>query len=186
MPWYCGECIGVPTLVLAPISQAVSLAPDDMTSHPIHCLLSIVHVMYHSSVRFTAQCWYCLLYYNTLARDEIQHFSVGSAIHNSYLVFTWNPLSLCRTQNLRTVFTSIKKIDLTFLPLVMCLSELPSVLQNISEVSHNYSNTELREVLLSFCNVSNSAVQRSNIDDMTCQWYVISELGKITKGSWKH
>ena len=23
--------------------------------------------------------------------------------------------------------------------------------------------------------------QRSNIDDMTCQWYVISELGKITK-----
>ena len=99
-----------------------------------------------------------MLYYNTLVGDEIQHFSVGSAIHNSYLVFTWNPLSLCRTQNLRTVFTSIKKIDLTFLPLVMCLSELPSVLQNISEVSHNYSNTELREVLLSFCNVSNSAV----------------------------
>ena len=28
-------CIGVPTLVLAPISQAVSLAPDDMTSFPI-------------------------------------------------------------------------------------------------------------------------------------------------------
>ena len=48
VPWYCGECIGVPTLVLAPISQAVSLAPDDMTSHPIHYCYRVV-LQYTSS-----------------------------------------------------------------------------------------------------------------------------------------
>ena len=35
IPWWAVPCIGVPTLILAPISQAVPLAPDDMTSHPI-------------------------------------------------------------------------------------------------------------------------------------------------------
>ena len=71
VPWYCGECIGVPTLVLAPISQAVSLAPDDMTSHPIHYRYRVV------------------LQHNTLARDEIGqcgflkstiHFHLNSSI----------------------------------------------------------------------------------------------------------
>ena len=72
VPWYCGECIGVPTLVLAPISQAVSLAPDDMTSHPIHYRYRVV--LQHTSSGWDRAMWVSEIH-NSFSPEFLYHFA---------------------------------------------------------------------------------------------------------------
>ena len=121
MPWYCAlilhpgivQCTGVPTLVLAPISQAVSLAPDDMTSHPIHCVACAINpihcvlfVVYHTQIH-CVRCWYYVVCCNTpLSQDIILKFNVVFC-NPQYISGFYLKYSLTSLQYGKTAFTCI-------------------------------------------------------------------------------